>query len=119
MGAGSSLTAGFVIGGSTSKTVLVRASGPALAAYGGTGLMPDPQLQLFNGGTQIAANAGWGGNSQIAAEASSVGAFAFVSPTSRDSAAVVTLAPGTPYTVQANSASGGGGLVLVEIYEVP
>ena len=57
--AGNSLTTGFTIGGATSKSVLVRASGPALKAFGVSGAMPDPQLQLFNGSTQIASDAGW------------------------------------------------------------
>ena len=41
---GGSLTAGFQVGGVTSKTVLIRATGPALAALGVSGTMPDPQL---------------------------------------------------------------------------
>ncbi len=121
---GGTLTVGFVVGGSSAKTVLVRVSGPTLAAlpFGIPGTMTDPQLTvqpLSSASTTLAANTGWGGNTQTAAVAASVGAFAFVNASSRDSAAMVTLAPGVPYTVQANSASGGGGLVLVEIYEVP
>ena len=46
------LVAGFVIGGSTSKTVLIRASGPALGAFGLSGTLADPQLQLFRCGSR-------------------------------------------------------------------
>ena len=46
---GNVLIAGFVIGGSTSRTVLIRASGPALIPFGVTGTLPDPMLQLSSG----------------------------------------------------------------------
>ena len=49
---GGSLTLGFTIGGSTAKTVLIRAIGPGLAAVGVTsGTLGDPQLTLFNSGS--------------------------------------------------------------------
>jgi len=122
--AGGTLTVGFVIGGSASETVLIRVSGPSLAAapFGMSGTMADPQLAvqpLNSPGTILAQNSGWGGDAQVAAAALSVGAFALASPASNDSAVVVTLAAGVPYTVEANSASGGAGTVLVEIYELP
>jgi len=67
----------------------------------------------------VAANAGWNGNAVISSVAASLGAFPFASSTSKDSAVVLTLPPGTPYTAQVSSIGGGGGNVLVEIYEVP
>jgi len=119
---GGTLDVGFVVGGSTSKTVLVRVGGPALnALYGISGVMPDPQLlisPLGSSSTVVASDAGWGGNSQIVAIATSVGAYTWPNPTSLDSAALVTLPPGA-YTVQVNGTSGDGGTVLVEIYDVP
>ena len=122
IGTGGTLDVGFVIGGATSKTVLVRVGGPALnALYNIPGVMPDPQLQvspLSNSSTVLAFNAGWAGNLQIASAAASVGAYTFPSPSSLDSAALVTLPPGA-YTVQVSSKTGLGGTVLVEIYEVP
>jgi len=120
---GGTLDVGFVVGGSTSKTVLIRVGGPALnALFGIAGVMADPQMQispLSSTGTVLAANAGWGGNTQIISIANSVGAYTWpTSPAGADSATLVTLAPG-PYTVQVNSVSGAGGTVLVEIYDVP
>jgi hypothetical protein len=47
-----------------------------------------------------------------------VGAFIFVSPTSKDSAVVLKLQPGA-YTAQVTSASGAAGIALIEIYEIP
>jgi hypothetical protein len=115
------LTAGFVIGGGNGagKTVLIRAIGPALglAPFNVSGAMPDPKLVLFSGQTVIASNDNWGGDAQLTTVGNSVGAFAVNNATSRDAMLVMTLAPGS-YTVQV-SGNGGGGLALVEVYEVP
>ena len=117
--AGTTLTVGFVIGGSTAKTVLVRAVGPGLAAVGVpvSATMPDPQLALFNGSTQIASNDNWGGDAKITTTGNSVGAFALPSATTKDAVLLVTLAPGQ-YSAQV-SANGAGGLAIVEVYDVP
>jgi len=115
---GNILIAGFVIGGATSETVLIRASGPALASFGVDGTLPDPQLQLFSGTTLLGTNNGWGGGTEIASAASSVGAFAWTDPLSNDSAIIVSLSPGA-YTAQVSGASGDTGIALVEVYEVP
>ena len=122
--AGGLLTAGFVIGGATAKTMLVRASGPALAMapFNLAGTMPDPQLTVHttvNSQDEVlAASAGWGGDPQLAAAAASVYAFAWTVPGSNDSAVLLTLSPGN-YTVQVSSVSGTAGTALVEVYEIP
>jgi hypothetical protein len=124
VGSGSNiLIAGFVIGGSTSKTVLVRASGPALVPFGVAGTLPDPQLKLYraNAGqasTLLQANSGWAGDVQISGTANRVGAFAWNDPSSQDSAILMTLPPGS-YTAQVSGLSGDTGVALIEIYEVP
>ena len=115
---GNILIGGFVIGGTTSKTVLIRASGPALVPFGGMGTLPDPELQLYSGTTLLESNTGWGGNAQIASVAASVGAFSWGSSATPDSALLVTLPPGA-YTAQVSGASGDTGVALVEVYEVP
>ncbi len=111
---GATLTAGFVIGGTTSRTVLVRAIGPGLAALGVGGVMPDPRLTLSG---VTASNDNWGGDPQLTAAANAVGAFALSDPTSRDAVLLVTLPPGQ-YTAQV-SGIGAGGTAIVEVYEVP
>jgi hypothetical protein len=115
---GNVLIAGFVIGGSTAKTVLIRASGPALTSLGVTGALPDPQLQLYSGGAVIYSNVGWGGNAAVAAAARNVGAFTWSNPSSNDSAILVTLPPGA-YTAIVSGADGDVGVALVEVYDVP
>jgi hypothetical protein len=119
---GGILIGGFVIGGSTSKTVLIRASGPALNAFGVPGTLPDPQLRLYqsNGdgtSTLLSSNTGWGGSAQIAMAAASVGAFSWGGAATADSAILVTLPPGD-YTADVAGASGDTGVALLEVYDV-
>lgn len=112
------LTAGFVIGGQTNKTVLVRAVGPSLAQFGVTGALADPQLKLFDGASRsIAENNDWGGSAALAATFTSVGAFG-LPPGSRDAALLTSLAPGS-YTAQVSGVNNSTGVALVEVYEVP
>ncbi len=115
--AGALLTAGFVITGSVSKTVLVRAIGPTLAGFGVGGTMADPQLKLFSGATQIATNDNWGGSAVVKAAINAVGAFA-LDPGTKDAALLIALPPGS-YTAQASSTDNASGAALVEVYEVP
>jgi sugar lactone lactonase YvrE len=111
------LIAGFDIGGSTAITVLVRASGPALAPFGLAGTLPDPRLQIFSNGNLVAADTGWAGDSSIAASAAEVGAFSWGNAFTADSALLLTLAPGA-YAAEVSGATGDAGVALVEIYEV-
>jgi hypothetical protein len=117
--AGGSLTQGFTIGGSTAKTILVRAVGPGLAGFGIGGFLPDPQLALFDSSsTPIAANDNWGGDAQLSTAMNAVGDFALTDPASKDSVLLVTLPPGG-YTATASGVGGTGGQAIVEVYEVP
>jgi Glycoside hydrolase family 44/Immunoglobulin I-set domain len=115
--------AGFVVGGATSKTVLIRASGPALAAapFSFSGTLQDPRLTLTNTSVTpnqvITVNTGWGGDAQVNSVARSVGAFQW-NLSSADSAILITLPPGN-YTAGVKGASGDTGLSLIELYEVP
>ncbi len=116
---GGGVTAGFVIGGSSPRTVLVRAVGPTLGAapFNVSGVVADPQLGLFRGSTQVGANDNWGGTGALSAAFGAVGAFPLGSA-SRDAALLVELQPGS-YTVQVSGVGGTTGVALVEIYEVP
>ena len=120
IGTGASLTAGFYVGGSTAKTVLIRAIGPTLgqAPFNIGSAMADPQLTLFNSSqVVIAANNDWGGDQQIANMSNSVGAFALFNSATKDAVLLITLSPGS-YTAQV-SPVGTGGTAIVEVYEVP
>jgi len=116
------LIAGFVIAGSASRTVLIRAVGPTLADYGVSGVLADPLLELSQNvdgaNVVLASNDNWGGSAAVAAAANAVGAFGLSSVASKDAAMVVTLPPGV-YSAKARGVDGGTGVALVEIYEVP
>jgi hypothetical protein len=116
---GSGITAGFVIGGATPRRILVRAVGPTLGAtpFNVAGVAADPQLALYFGAAQIAANDDWGGTTALSATFSQLAAFALL-PGSKDAALMAELQPGS-YTVQVSGVAGSTGVVLIEIYEVP
>ena len=110
------LIAGFIITGSISRTVLIRGIGPTLARYGVSGVLANPQLQVFQGNTLLAQNDDWGGAATLAAVATQVKAFA-LDANSKDAALLLTLPPGN-YTAQVSGVSNTTGVALVEIYEV-
>jgi hypothetical protein len=109
---------GFVIEGTSPRTVLIRADGPALNQFSVPGTLPDPVLTVYDSkGNVVATNAGWNTNttpSAISAAAASVGAFA-LPILSLDSVLLLTLPPGA-YTAQVTSAKGNSGTVLFEAY---
>ncbi|HEX4667012.1 MAG TPA: matrixin family metalloprotease [Chthoniobacterales bacterium] len=108
------LIGGFIIGGQTAKTLLVRALGPSLAAIGVAGALADPSVELRNGdGQLVALNDDWVSGSQ-AGEISSGG---FAPNDAREAAVLATLASGA-YTAIVRGANGGEGVGLVEIYDL-
>lgn len=116
---GGTLIAGFVVE-EQPRTLLLRAAGPVLAAFGLSDALPDPQLRLFRGAELLAENDNWsasGSPERFRTTEATVGAFAFPAG-SRDAALLVTLPPGA-YTAQVGGAAGTGGAALIEIYEVP
>ena len=112
------LIVGFNVAGSPDKAILIRAIGPSLTQFGVTGVLADPQLQLFSGTTQLTANDNWGattgGSAALASAFSAVGAFP-LDASSLDAALVRTMSPGG-YTAQVTSA-GATGIVLAELYD--
>jgi len=117
---GDVLIAGFIIGGTGQKTVLIRAAGPALAKFGVQDVLADPILTVFSGSAVIATNDNWGDDpvqkaANVQAFATS-GGFSF-DDNSKDSALVVTLSPGL-YTAIVSGAGGTIGAALAEVYEL-
>ncbi len=94
------------------KSVLLRAVGPGLVAFGVSGTMPDPQLAVFDGATQVDANDNWGGTAALSAAFTAVGAFG-LAPASLNAALLRTIDGGR--TAQVSGPTGGG--VLVEAYD--
>ena len=119
--AGANLTVGFVLRGSTARTVLVRGIGPSLGTiFRLSGVMSDPKLELFNQetGSKITENDNWGGDSQLMDAAASVGAFALADTATKDAVLLVTLAPG-PYSARVSGVGSSAGTAIVEVYELP
>ncbi len=113
------MIAGFVIGGSNPRPVMIRAIGPTLRGYGLPTALADSQLELFNGGgTRIQTSDNWGAESSAAAittASARVGAFALATD-SKDAVVLATLAPGL-YSARVTSPAGAAGLALVEVYD--
>jgi len=123
------MIAGFVVTGNSPKRVLIRAVGPGLTSLGVGGALADPSLAVYQSGAIIAQNDNWetpkpvnatqgaATGAEISTAAASAGAFALV-PGSKDSAVVMTLAPGN-YTAIVSGVAATSGVALVEVYEIP
>lgn len=113
------LIGGFVITGDSPRRCLIRAVGESLSEFGISSPLIDPQLQIFPSDsiTTIATNDDWNNGPSagaVSAEGGRVGAFT-LNGNSRDSALVVTLAPGG-YTAVVSGVAETTGIALVEIY---
>ncbi|WP_414663381.1 N-acetylmuramoyl-L-alanine amidase [Horticoccus sp. 23ND18S-11] len=106
---GRTVTVGFVVGAG-SRNVVVRAAGPALAAFGLVTPMADPRLELYRAATKILENNDW--PAALAPIVAALGGFPFA-PASRDAALLQTFAGA--YTVQATGTTAG--TVLIEGYD--
>lgn len=107
------LVLGFVIEGSTSKPVLLRAIGPGLVDFGVTDAMADPQIEVFDANSNsVATNDNWAGDTNVSTVSQAIGAFPLTS-SSNDAAMVLSLAPGS-YTAHVK---GGAGQVLAEVFD--
>ncbi len=116
---------GFSIGAGTSnKTLLIRAAGPALKALGVPDTLLDPDISVVNStGGVIASNDNWGTPVDGAHSAASLstaytaaGAFPFAVG-SLDSALIGTFAPGN-YTVLVSGNHNSSGVAIVEVYDI-
>lgn len=118
-GSGSdTLIAGFTVSGSGTKSVLVRGNGPALTAYGVTGVLADPTVSIYSGTTSVVSNDDWNSATnatEIANAALALNTFA-LAQNSKDAAVLANLSEGT-FTAQVSGKSGATGVALVEIYD--
>ncbi len=112
---------GFVISGTGSKTLLIRAVGPTLAdePYNVPGVLGDPVLTIYDGAQQsIATRNDWGeaGDAGLVKMTSdSLGAFT-LPDASKDAAMVADFAPGL-YTAGIVGAGDTTGVGLIEVYD--
>lgn len=106
------LIGGFIVVGTSAKKVIVRAIGPSLAASGINGSLADPVIELYGPGGLLANNNDW--NDTQAAEVEATG----IAPKDqRESAIVISLAPGA-YTAIVKGNGDTTGVGLVEVYDL-
>lgn len=109
------LIAGFVVVDGT-KSVFTQS--PTLAPYGVSGALADPQLALYAGGTQIAANNDWdtaANADDVTAAVSRLGAMPLPAG-GKDAALLADLQPGA-YTAQVSGTAGGTGVALSAVFD--
>ena len=124
--AGNIMIPGFSISAGTSnRTLLIRAAGPALAALGLQGTLLDPAISVVDSANAtIASNDNWGtpvgpdakDAAALTAAYTLAGAFPFAVD-SLDSALIATFPPGN-YTVLASGNNNSTGIALVEVYDL-
>ena len=109
------LIGGFVIGGASNKTVMIRARGPSLVPYGIANALANPTLQLVRSSDQslIAANDDW----QSAGNAAAMEWSGYAPSNPAESGILVSLAPGA-YTAIVSGVGGGTGVAIVEVFEL-
>jgi len=107
------LIGGFVITGSDSKQVLLRALGSTLGQFGVSGALADPTLELHDGtGAIIDSNDNWRDTHQA-----EIAATGMAPPNDLESAILRTLPPGS-YTVVVRDKNASTGVALVEAYDL-
>jgi hypothetical protein len=107
------LIGGLIVSGSTAKQVILRAIGPSLAAFGLSGVLQDPMLELHdNTGALIFSNDNWRETQEAAIEATGL-----QPADDREAAIVATLEPGA-YTAILRGTDNTTGTALVEAYDL-
>ena len=107
---GNVMIGGFVVQGSASKKVIIRALGPTLATFGIANALGNPTMELRDGNANLVAfNDDWKTNQ------SAVSATGYAPPNNLESAIVQTLSTGN-YTAIVRGVSNATGVALVEVY---
>ena len=111
------MIAGFILGvGTGQTTVVVRALGASLTAFGVPGALGDTTLKVVDkNGVTVKANDNWHDDAAQAAQLTTLG---FAPPDPSDAGVVVTVAPDN-YTAIVAGKNGTQGTALVEVYTVP
>lgn len=107
------LIGGFIVGGRTTKQIIVRALGPSLGGNG-FAVLADPVVELHGSdGQLVAANDDWASGAQQG----DIVATGLQPGDPREAALIATISAGN-YTAIVQGADGGAGIGLVEIYDL-
>ncbi len=105
---------GLIIGGKTSKQIVLRALGPELHARGVSGELHDPMLDLYDAnGVILRSNDNW----RDAPNQNKIQATGLAPTDNRESAILITLPPGN-YTAIVRGVNGTTGVALAEFYTI-
>lgn len=114
LGGDSVLIGGMIIGGTDSKTVVVRAIGPSLGTAGVANPLSDPILELHDSdGTIVQSNDDW----EQGPDAQTITDQNLAPANAKESALLATLNPGA-YTAIVEGVGGATGVGLVEVYDI-
>ena len=106
------MIAGFIITGNSNKAVVLRGLGPSLSAFGISGLLLDPVLELrASNGSLITMNDNWKDTQR-----SQIEGTVFQPSDDRESVILATLAPAN-YTAILTGKSNTTGVGLIEVYD--
>jgi hypothetical protein len=111
---------GFIVQGTASKTVIIRAIGPELSQYGVPNAMANPTLELHNGnGALIASNNDWQttimGGIITSDQVQEITTSGHAPGDPSESAIIARLPPGN-YTAIVRGVDNTTGVALVEVY---
>jgi hypothetical protein len=113
------MISGFLVQGSSPKTVLVRAVGPTLGQFGIATPLVDPQIRVLNAqGVEVGFNDNWSAapnHSAVTTAAAAVGAFSLPEG-SKDAAMLITVQPGI-HTLLITGVGATTGIALAEVYD--
>lgn len=114
------LIGGFIIGGTSTKNVILRALGPSLAASNVQGVLPDPVLELYDSeGQLIASNDSWKVNAQTGlSQQAAVEATTLAPGNDLEAAILATLDPQQGYTAVVRGSHGETGISTVELFDL-
>src|SRR5205814_1474810 len=109
LGGDNVLIGGFIVGGSTPKTIVARGIGPSLGGAGVVNPLADPTTELRDSnGLLVQSNDDWGQGP----DATTISADGLAPTNSKESALLATLAPGG-YTVIVSGVNAATGVALV------
>jgi len=111
------MIAGFIVGGSTNKTVVVSVAGPSLVPFGINNALLNPTLRLVRSDSSvIATNDDWQAQN-VPADVAAITASGFQPNHAQEPAIIATLPPGA-YTAIVEGAGNTTGVGLVGVFEV-
>jgi cyclophilin family peptidyl-prolyl cis-trans isomerase len=109
------LIGGFILGGTESKQILVRAIGPSLTGFGVPNALTDPTLELRNAqGALVDSNDDW----MTSPQKTQIQSSGLAPTNAKESAVLQTLNTGA-YTAIVRGTNSGTGVGSVEVYQLP